>query len=137
MIYFILIVILFLWHLVSFKKSVILRDGNKYLIRYTLLKFFGLFSVKLHKIHQSDPSDLHDHPWPYISIILSGGYFEERKESKIWYKPGSILFRKANIPHRLIITDIVTTLVITGPKFRRWGFVSKDGEWKDHSEIEY
>lgn len=69
-------------------------------------------AVRLHEIISSDDrgKGYHDHPWPYISIILKGGYFEHtpRFESGIyvgddmkWYGPGSILFRKANSWHSL------------------------------------
>lgn len=34
--------------------------------------------IYLHRIHGPDPGlDLHDHPWPFVSIILRGGYDEE------------------------------------------------------------
>ena len=34
------------------------------------------FNVFIHKFHKSDPDDVHDHPWPYFTLILSGGYWE-------------------------------------------------------------
>ena len=135
------------WIVLSYKCTVLRRKGEKYLVRWTLLSFFGLFSIKVHKIYISDPAVLHDHPWSYISIILKGGYAETRefKDSSgitfgvsTYYKPGSILFRSGKYPHRIVILDskVATTIVITGPKFRKWGFV-ENGVWKDNSELEY
>ena len=34
------------------------------------------FNVFLHKFLKSDPDDVHDHPWPYATLILKGGYWE-------------------------------------------------------------
>jgi hypothetical protein len=60
------------------KKKIITRFDNKpYLIRWTLFNL-GFISCKVHKIILSDDSCLHDHPWAFISIILRGGYVEER-----------------------------------------------------------
>lgn len=37
------------------------------------------FGIYLHKMEAEDPGvDLHDHPWPFGSLILWGGYWEER-----------------------------------------------------------
>ncbi len=34
------------------------------------------FNVFLHRFLCSDPDDVHDHPWPYATLILKGGYYE-------------------------------------------------------------
>ena len=34
------------------------------------------FNVFLHRFLKSDPDDVHDHPWPYATLILKGGYWE-------------------------------------------------------------
>jgi len=61
------------------------RDGNgPYLSRYYIfLKDRGefLFNIFIHKFLQSDPHDLHDHPWNYISIPLWPGYWEYTSEN--------------------------------------------------------
>ncbi len=111
-----------------FRKEIIHRDDNVvYLIRLTLFRIGRFFSIKYHQIVQSDDACLHDHPWPFISIILKGGYYEwtyaaeeelqrgyrdkyvntfkmakdGRWLVKKWYKPGSILYRPANWAHSL------------------------------------
>lgn len=141
-----------------FKKSIITRDDTgPYLVRWTL---FGcrFFSVKLHHILQSDDACLHDHPWPFISIILKGGYWEhapvledwycalpdkismqiqvwdtERK----WYKPFSIIRRPALWRHRLELPNKNTcwSLVLTGKPIREWGFWTKQG-WVNHEQYD-
>jgi hypothetical protein len=103
---------------------------------------------KIHHILRSDAGrDFHDHPWPYLTIILRGGYYEWRPifdksglykgEKCRWYGPGSIIFRPARSWHRLeldrwlvlengkVVTQDKTawTLFITGPKSNSWGFL--------------
>ena len=66
------------YKLIQFNEKItITRDDNKaYLIRNTLFRFGKWFSVKLHDIILSDDDCLHDHPWPFITFILRGGYYE-------------------------------------------------------------
>lgn len=46
------------------------------------------FGVFLHRMDGRDPGmDLHDHPWSFVSVILAGGYVEERcdiREAPMW-----------------------------------------------------
>jgi hypothetical protein len=78
----------------------------------------------------------HDHPWPYTTIILAGGYHEHtpvfnKQGEKIaeltkWRGPGSIIHRKANEYHWLELDESVgpaTTLFFMGKKERSWGFL--------------
>lgn len=95
-----------------------------------------LGNVVLHQLMASDPASLHDHPWPYITIILAGGYWEHTPKGRFWRKPGTILVRRATSLHRLEMdpdAGPVWTLFITGPKFRGWGFASATG-WVPHEE---
>ena len=62
------------------KRIVMDRINNEpYLERYYLFlkdrKYFP-FNVFLHRFLKSDPDDVHDHPWPYATLILKGGYYE-------------------------------------------------------------
>lgn len=123
------------------KKQIIRReDGTPYLIRRAINTPIG--GIKLHHILGSDEErDLHDHPWSFLSIILSGGYWEhrpcddwncgcayrplrQRVVVRRWHGLGSVLWRPAPSPHRLELPEGRTawTLVFTGPKKREWGF---------------
>lgn len=95
-----------------------------------LLQFFGV-AIRVHEILRSDVGcDPHDHPWPYLTIILKGGYWERRYDadgslqSTEWHGPGSIIYRPANSWHMLVLfaDQPATTLFITGKKAQRWGF---------------
>ena len=95
--------------------------AGPFMIRYYLLfrkrpKWFP-FNILLHKILKSDLGDLHDHYWPYITIILKGGYWETNENGTFWRGPGYIGFRKASNRHSLKIPDgkPAWTLLLAGP----------------------
>jgi len=138
------------------RKRVILDRASKapYLTRYYLLlkdreKF--PFNAFLHNFHQSDPDDLHDHPWPYFTFILKGGYWEWIPiilegiivgERKVWRGRGHFRICKANSYHRIEIEPTVDcwTLFIPGPQKREWGFLTHKSwkletqKWIKHNE---
>ncbi len=107
-----------------------------YMNRYWLLPYnrFGL-AVRVHEILRSDDGRVfHDHPWPYLSIILRGGYFEVQPrfsdgmydgEQMQWRPEGAWLFRRARSWHRLVVPEGQScwTLFISGPKVQSWGFL--------------
>lgn len=63
-------------------------DKEPYLERYYLFlknrKTFP-FNIFLHKFLKSDPDDLHDHPWSFISIPIYPGYWEYLENKKNQY----------------------------------------------------
>ena len=93
------------------------------------------FNVVLHKVVKSDDPIFHDHPWPYMTIVLKGGYYEHTPlfndkgvkfaEFSRWRGPGSIIIRKAKEYHWLELDDNrpTTTLFFMGPQQREWGFL--------------
>jgi hypothetical protein len=92
-------------------------------------------AARIHEILSSDDDRaFHDHPWPYITLILKNGYFEVKPvfkdgiyqgDTRTWYGPGSILFRRARSWHRLELKDgqPATTLFVTFRYQQRWGFM--------------
>jgi len=114
------------------------RTGADYMHRYYLFlkdrtKF--PFNVTLHKIVRSDDPIFHDHPWPYMTVVLKGGYWEHTPvfnndgkkiaEFTEWRGPGSIIKRKAGEFHWLELDNEkpATTLFFMGPQQREWGFL--------------
>jgi hypothetical protein len=107
-----------------------------YLTRWSLLgrRTEGNWAVYLHRFQRSDYDELHDHPWPFVSVILSGGYWEETPgpgwregngpRVKRWYGSGRVLYRPANWIHRVVIPDgkEAWTLILRLKKVRGWGF---------------
>ena len=112
------------------------RDGKTpYLERYYLLfkdrPVWFPFNIVLHKILRSDLDDLHDHPWPYATIILKGGYWETTLKGRFWRPAGWFTFRKSTSFHKLEIEEGVEcwTLFFMGKRCREWGFLRDGVEW--------
>jgi len=124
------------------KRIVMDRQNDEpYLERYYLFlkdrKRFP-FNVFLHKFLKSDPDDVHDHPWPYATLILKGGYYEwtpvfDSKgkmiaETCTWRGAGHFRTSSANSYHRIELDPNITawTLFMPGPQKREWGFLVKN-----------
>jgi hypothetical protein len=86
--------------------------------------------IYLHRFHRSDPDVLHDHPWPFRSLILWPGYYEETPDGRRkWYRPLSFIARTAAWAHRVVLKTGrgCWTLVFVGKKEREWGFHCPEG----------
>ena len=77
------------------------------LTRYYLLDT-GPIAIYLHHLRASDEDRaLHDHPWSFITVLLSSGYFEWTPSVqylgsvKTWRRRFSVLYRPATWAHRL------------------------------------
>jgi hypothetical protein len=99
-------------------------------------------AIRVHEIKRGDSDRaLHNHPWPYITLILKGGYIEVTEirsknnqficYQKQEYVSGDILFRSSSFRHRLELFNLnpyvypqetTTTLFITFRKNNEWGF---------------
>jgi len=124
-------------------------DNEPYLERYYLFlkdRTWFPFNVFLHKFLKSDPDDVHDHPWPYATLILRGGYWEWRPqfnaqgqktgEIAAWRGPGSFRMASSTSYHRIELDPGVEcwTLFMPGPHRREWGFLNKKNQWIQHEE---
>jgi hypothetical protein len=114
------------------------QDNEPYLERYYVFlrdrKRFP-FNVFLHKFLKSDPDDVHDHPWPYATLILKGGYYEwvpgfnddgvKTCEVRHWRGPGHFRLCSANSYHRIELKEGIDcwTMFMPGPQRREWGFL--------------
>ena len=109
-------------------------DGGTFFIRYTLAKT-PWFAVYLHRFFRGDIDRcLHDHPWPFISVVLKGGYWEVMSDGYHWRRPGSILWRPAKTAHRIECGPGTWSLVVVGRRVRDWGFYTPSGwqKWRPH-----
>ena len=131
------------------KRIVMDRINNEpYLERYYLFlkdrKHFP-FNVFLHRFLKSDPDDVHDHPWPYATLILKGGYYEwipkfnsageKIGEIAKWRAPGHFRICSSTSYHRIELDPTVEcwTLFMPGPQKREWGFLVKN-KWVQHEQ---
>lgn len=113
-----------------------LNTDKPYLTRHYLIggPKHRWFTVCLHEFHCSDPTDLHDHPFSYLTLVLSGGYWEDTSEGRFWRAPGHLRYRSARSLHRIELdpsSGPVFTLFFMGRRVRDWGFV-KQAHWIDH-----
>jgi len=110
------------------------HDGTPYLNRLIVVKC-AYFTVLLHQFAGSDDECHHDHPWWFVTIILCGGYLEwwggSAKLAPVgsWRRPGTVLYRPAGFLHRIEVMKgcKAVTLVVTGPRTRTWGFLTRQG----------
>lgn len=116
-----------------FRRKVIGGASNPLLVRYVVFRC-AAFGIFVHHLMRSDHDRaLHDHPWPFVSIVLRGGYCELHDQTLdgstfcLWHGPGSVLVRPAEWRHRFGLSRPAWTLVIVGRRQRRWGFFAPGG----------
>lgn len=130
-------------------------DGAIYLDRWGIEG--RLCGIYLHRMQAPDPGvDLHDHPWTFVTIPLFGGYTEERAlgrraphfaqqaerapglclrgqvERRRWLHPRMLRLDECHRITRLT-RRTVWTLVLRGPRRRRWGFYLPHGWVDEHT----
>ena len=86
-----------------------------------------LVGVYLHRFphrYQQQVIDAHDHPWSFLSLVLSGGYDETRLGRKTERRDRwSCGFRCADTVHQLTVhRGGCITLCVRGPEQRKWGW---------------
>lgn len=126
-----------------FQRKLIGDQSNPLMARYILFRFdsWGIF---VHHFLRSDHDRaLHDHPWPFIAIILKGGYYElhnqtiDLSETTEKRHPGNVLLRPAEWRHRVILPEGRTSwsLMIVGRRVRWWGFFAPTGwcHWRKYN----
>lgn len=110
--------------------------GRPYMLRWWLIPRNPLLCVYLHKfLRDDDDRALHDHPWWFVSLILSGGYDEWLENSIVCRRFPSIAFRRAEHRHRVVLhrNRPCWTLVVRGRARRTWGFWCPQGfvPWRE------
>lgn len=101
-----------------------------YMLRWFLIPRNGWLNVYLHKfLRDDDDRALHDHPWTFLSIMIRGRYFEHTEAGTVERRAPSAALRHAEHRHRVELPKTLRgdpvpcwTIVITGRKWRTWGF---------------
>lgn len=118
-------------------------EAGIYLSRYTLSTLPTGGHVYLHHFHRSDiDRDLHNHPWGGTSLILTGGYDEERRDldgpsvNRRRFRPGCVNVLKPDTFHRVdLLTSDCWTLFVASERVQSWGFWDRDTglftPWRD------
>jgi hypothetical protein len=105
------------------------------LTRYFLVHT-PLVGIFLHHLHASDEDRaLHDHPWSFVTCLLTSGYYEHTPDRdgtirRTWRRRFSVLYRPAEWQHRLELVRPTWTLMFRWRRRRVWGFFTPGG-WVD------
>ena len=126
-----LILDLFEYVNINDKRRRVIHDRSykeQYLIRYYIFlkdRNNFPFNIFIHKFMKGDDDeDIHDHPWGFFHIILSGGYWEEvpidqndlnKGIQKIWREPGYWNCVSADYKHRIELKDDIKPWTIFIP----------------------
>lgn len=109
--------------------------GDNQLLRWFVVPRNATCNVYLHRFLKSDEDRaLHDHPYDNASWILDGEYVEHVEGGLSIRKAGYHIERPAALAHRIeIVSGPATTLFVTGPRIREWGFHCPKGwvRWQD------
>jgi hypothetical protein len=127
------------------------EPDENYMTRWRVVSvpWFGLY---VHRLNKPDPRPtLHDHPWPFLSLVLRGGYTEDvgirppgcddcpvsGRRARSWRR-GSIHRMRRTDAHA--ITELrrspTWTLLLVGRRHRHepsWGYWDEDG-WTPFDE---
>lgn len=121
-------------------------DGDEdYLTRIRIVQtpWCGLY---LHRFDTADPRPtLHDHPWPFVSIVLRGGYVEVAASRKQALRIHAGQDWPYGIRRRVRFINVkrtgefhwidsigrtpTWTLMLVGRRQRTWGYLDRDGKW--------
>lgn len=125
-----------------------------YLIRYYVVRS-RYFNIFIHQFLRSDRDDLHDHPWNFVTYLVSGSYTENRFNpktgkveatrrinapyddymQKVHLKQNTLVYRRATDQHQVVVDQdlkekdkdkAALTLFISGPTKREWGFIKEE-----------
>lgn len=129
-----------------FFEYVKIGDPQDLLLKRWILFRCKAWGIYLHKFMRSDyDRALHDHPWPFISVILKQGYWEEHDQTRDgrktleWRRPGSVLLRPGQWRHRVVLSDNKPSwsLILVGRRFKAWGFFLPTGWcwWRQHNPV--
>lgn len=131
---------------------------HPYLRRWYVIPRNPIFNIYLHQfLRNDDDRALHDHPWFWCSILLSGGYVEHAIAAGGIHKRAVRMFPsiKVSSPWRAHRIELFSawwreddvdaafemynanpngksecwTLFITGPRIREWGFHCPQRGW--------
>lgn len=135
---------------------VIGSPADPYMLRWYVVPRNPFLNVYLHKFLRSDDDRAkHDHPWWFVSLLISGGYIEHLERDgvtqTIYRGSPSIAFRRATDRHIVELYEDFDgegpfpcwTIVITGPRIREWGFWCPNGfvpwqefvDGRDHGQV--
>lgn len=111
---------------------------RNYLTRWRLIQT-PWFAIYLHRMDGPDPRPtLHDHPWPFVSFVLRGGYDERRLDPMTMLVDPRRRVRWVNVmplegAHAIInlLRTPTWTFLLVGRRVKTWGYLEPfDNHWR-------
>jgi len=107
------------------------RPSRNYLWRLRLVQtpWFGIY---LHRFDTPDSRPtLHDHPWPFLSLLIRGSYSEVTDYRKPPHHVRCLNVKGKRSLHYIseLHRPVVWSLVLVGRRSREWGYLDPDGTW--------
>lgn len=124
---------LWLRFLSLFKHRLIMPDCPEGKRAQPLMTRFKIYKSKrvgvfVQRFHRSDVDSFHDHPWHFLTFLLSSGYWEHTPlGGRQWKRRFSLLFRRGNDAHYIEIEKPLWTIFIRFKRWREWGFFTETG----------
>lgn len=115
------------------------RPERNYLTRWRIIQT-PVFALYLHRMDGPDArKTLHDHPWPFVSVIIRGGYIERRLDPRDMsvaprtVKRVNVMPLRAAHAIRELLRTPTWTFLIVGRRVRTWGYwepMWQTGKWE-------
>lgn len=112
-------------------RTVVGLDGSPFLSKYRLARLGG-WCLYLHRFHRGDAdTELHNHPWWCASLVLVGGYREERLGADgpvrvFERRPGGVNVIARDVFHRVELDrGECWTLFLHATAAQPWGFIDR------------
>jgi hypothetical protein len=114
------------------RVSIAHADGRLKMRRFYVVGSGDTYGIMLHHfVSDEEAHTFHDHPWRWgVSVMLWGGYFEERlerddRQRTRWVAPGRLNFLRGDRFHRVALGGgrPAWTLFVHGPRAKQWGFL--------------
>lgn len=118
---------------VRFMWGLLGREPTINSVRYYIASC-RLFEVYINQLINSDEEVYHNHPWSFVSVVLRGGYVEEKPDGSVrWIRSWRPIKRQRGDFLRIIVPEevrgAVWVLTITGPRSpQEWEFLRKDSD---------
>lgn len=109
-------------------KEIVSKDGELHFRRWRIFESKTM-NLYVHKIYKADEDlHLHNHPWNFAVVCLSGSYAEEvekdKKRGMVFVRPWTFRMRTKEDFHKIrrMFSECVTTLVLTWGEKTVWGY---------------
>lgn len=116
-----------------------LDDPSKNYLERLRIVATPFFSIYLHRLGTPDSRPtLHDHPWSFVSLIVRGGYIEQRlnphtRQTEPKHRRWVNVMRRDDFHYIESLDRTPTwTLLLVGVRRRTWGYLRpmhREGGW--------